>query len=235
MVDDTGRISGEARRLFKALKEAGVKTLRVEDPDRLARFLTSVRPADSWGPEATLASISEIASVCERCGLSKGRTQVVFGSGPDRARLMFIGEAPGFEEDRRGEPFVGRAGELLTRMIRAMGFRREEVYIANCVKCRPPGNRDPQPEELKSCRPYLEAQIERVDPQVICCLGRVASQALLGRGEPISRLRGRFFSHGKRQVMCTFHPAYLLRNESEKRKAWEDLKQVRDLLLKQQS
>ena len=160
---------------------------------------------------------------CTQCGLCATRTQTVFGTGDIRARLMVIGEAPGADEDRQGEPFVGRAGQLLNSMLRAAGFERPQVYIANVLKCRPPNNRDPATEETDRCLPYLRRQIELVDPVVILCVGRVAAQRLLERDEPIARMRGRIHRLGNRPVIVTYHPAYLLRSPTEKRKSWEDL------------
>jgi DNA polymerase len=150
----------------------------------------------------------------------------VFGAGDPCARLMFIGEAPGEEEDQKGEPFVGAAGQLLDRMIRAMGLEREEVYIANIVKCRPPGNRNPEPREIVSCLPYLRRQIEVVLPEVICALGRVAARTILDTQLSIGRLRGRFAEYLGIPVLPTFHPAYLLRTPEDKRLCWQDLKMV---------
>jgi DNA polymerase len=155
----------------------------------------------------------------------------VFGAGNPRARLMFIGEGPGADEDRQGLPFVGRAGELLTKMIGAMGYAREQVYIANIVKCRPPGNRDPKPDEVATCRGYLETQIDAIRPAVIVALGRIAAQTLLGSDAPVGRLRGEWWQVRGIPLRVTFHPAYLLRDESQKRPAWEDLQIVRDRLL----
>jgi DNA polymerase len=152
---------------------------------------------------------------------------VVFGSGNPDADLMFIGEGPGAEEDRKGLPFVGPAGALLTRIIQAIDLQREQVYIANMVKCRPPGNRDPKPEEVAACRPYLEAQVDLVRPKVIVCLGRVAAQALLGTDESLGRLRGRWHSVRGVDTRMTYHPAALLRHEKWKRPTWEDMKTVR--------
>jgi DNA polymerase len=156
----------------------------------------------------------------------------VFGVGNPRARWMFIGEAPGAEEDRQGEPFVGRAGQLLTSMIRALGLRREDVYIANVLKCRPPGNRDPKPDEVHHCRGYLERQIELVAPSIIVAVGRIAAQNLLGTDVALARLRGRVHSLGARgwPLVVTYHPAYLLRSPGEKRKAWQDLLFARQVL-----
>jgi DNA polymerase len=161
---------------------------------------------------------------CTLCGLCATRTQTVFGTGDVRARLMVIGEAPGAEEDRQGEPFVGRAGQLLNSMLRAAGFERPQVYIANVLKCRPPNNRDPAVEETERCLPYLRRQIELIGPAVILCVGRIAAQRLLERDEPLARLRGRIHRLGRTPVVVTYHPAYLLRAPTEKRKSWEDLK-----------
>ncbi|HRX89032.1 MAG TPA: uracil-DNA glycosylase [Steroidobacteraceae bacterium] len=168
---------------------------------------------------------SEVSS-CQKCGLHAGRTQTVFGVGARRARWLIVGEAPGAEEDRRGEPFVGRAGKLLDSMLRAIGLSRETVFIANVLKCRPPGNRDPKPEEVTECLPYLHRQIALIQPQVILAVGRIAAQNLLGTDAPLGRLRGRVYSFGTRPtpLIVTYHPAYLLRAPAEKRKAWADLK-----------
>jgi len=169
---------------------------------------------------------TEQVRVCQKCGLCRGRTQTVFGGGSPHAELMFIGEAPGQEEDRQGKPFVGRAGKLLDRMIFAMGLRREEVYITNIVKCRPPQNREPHAEEIEACRPYLERQIELIQPRIICCLGRPASNSLLGYNRSMGELRGNWYSYRGIPVMPTYHSAYLLRSPGQKRKAWEDLKKI---------
>ncbi len=177
------------------------------------------------GSEALLAVRQEVGD-CTRCPLHRGRTTLVFGVGNPRAELRFVGEGPGAEEDRQGEPFVGKAGQLLTRMIEAMGFRRSEVYIANVVKCRPPQNRDPEPDEIEACEPFLKAQIAAIGPRVVVALGRFAVQTLLRDGTPISRLRGRWREYQGVRLMPTFHPAYLLRNPADKGKAWEDLKLV---------
>lgn len=167
---------------------------------------------------------------CVRCKLHAGRTNLVFGVGSPDARLMFVGEGPGAEEDEQGEPFVGRAGQLLTQIIKAMGYAREQVYIANVVKCRPPGNRNPEPDEIAACSPFLRAQIAAIGPRVIVALGKFAAQTLLRTETPISRLRGRFHHVDGVPVMPTFHPSYLLRNPAAKREVWEDMKQVMKLL-----
>src|SRR5688572_5295000 len=170
---------------------------------------------------------SELAAVvreCRLCGLCETRTQTVFGTGARGARLMVVGEAPGAEEDRQGEPFVGRAGMLLNSMLRAAGFERGDVYIANVLKCRPPHNRDPSAQETERCLPYLRRQIEYVAPAVILCVGRIAAQRLLGTELPLARLRGRVHQLEGVPVIVTYHPAYLLRSPGEKRKSWDDLK-----------
>jgi uracil-DNA glycosylase len=175
-------------------------------------------------------------SVCQRCELHRGRTRTVFGTGDAQARCMIIGEAPGADEDARGEPFVGRAGQLLNAMLRAMGFSRESVYIANIVKCRPPKNRDPKPEEMVACAPFLRRQIVLIAPALILAVGRVAAQHLAGSTLPIGRMRGQSYFYessddGRRiPIVVTYHPAYLLRSPIEKRKSWEDLKRARLLL-----
>jgi uracil-DNA glycosylase family 4 len=173
-----------------------------------------------------LGGLAESLRECRRCRLSEGRRNVVFGVGDPRARLMFIGEAPGAEEDRQGEPFVGRAGHLLNSMLRAVGLSRQEVYIANVLKCRPPGNRDPQEDEAATCLPFLWRQVELVNPAVIVTLGRVAASRLLGTSAPISTYRGRWTKWREWDVLPTFHPAYLLRTPSAKAQAWADLKRL---------
>jgi uracil-DNA glycosylase len=168
---------------------------------------------------------------CTRCKLhGLGRRQIVFGVGNPHAALMFIGEAPGRDEDIKGIPFVGRAGQLLTKMIEAIGLRREDVYIANVIKCRPPENRNPEPDEVAACEPFLFRQVETIDPTVIVALGTFAAQALLKTQDSISRLRGRVYKYRGAQLIPTFHPAYLLRSPDRKRDAWEDLKKAKALL-----
>jgi len=177
-----------------------------------------------------LESLNQECLQCARCDLCQSATNLVFGEGNAEASLMFVGEAPGYHEDMQGRPFVGAAGELLTKIIQAIDRRREEVYIANVLKHRPPNNRDPQPDEVAACRPFLVQQIEIIQPQVIVTLGSHAVKALLETGDGVSNLRGRFHDcHGAR-LMPTFHPAYLLRNPEAKRPCWEDMKTVRDEL-----
>lgn len=173
----------------------------------------------------TLHAIREDIGDCTRCKLhTLGRRQVVFGVGNPDADLMFVGEAPGADEDVQGVPFVGRAGQLLTKMIVAMGFTRDEVYIANVVKCRPPENRNPEPDEIESCEPFLFRQIETIKPQVIVALGSFAAKTLLRTQDPISRLRGRIYEYHGAKLIPTFHPSFLLRSPNQKKYAWEDLK-----------
>ena len=190
-------------------------------------------PVREAADPALWQALRQEVSVCTRCGeLARGRTQTVFGVGDPRAELLVIGEAPGADEDRQGEPFVGRAGQLLNSMLRAMGHPRETVYIANVLKCRPPGNRDPRPEESANCRPFLQRQLELLRPRLILAVGRIAAQNLLETDTPIGRLRGQVhrFGAGALPLIVTYHPAYLLRSPGEKRKAWIDLKFVRQEL-----
>ena len=180
--------------------------------------------------EALVAVRADIGD-CTRCKLHRlGRRQIVFGVGNPEADLMFVGEAPGRDEDEQGIPFVGRAGHLLTRIIEAIDLRREDVYIANVIKCRPPENRNPEPDEVDTCEPFLFRQIDTIKPKVIVALGTFAARALLRTLDPISRLRGRVYDYRGAKLIPTFHPAYLLRNPSSKREVWEDMKRVRELL-----
>ena len=173
----------------------------------------------------------EIGPSCDRCKLhTLGRKQVVFGVGNPNADLMFVGEAPGADEDLQGEPFVGRAGQLLTKIIEAIDLRRDQVYIANVIKCRPPGNRNPEPDEVDTCEPFLFRQIDAIKPKVIIALGKFAAQSLLKSTDPITRLRGRVFHYRGASLIPTFHPAFLLRNPSAKREVWEDMKKARAIL-----
>jgi uracil-DNA glycosylase len=178
-----------------------------------------------------LATIRTEIGDCTRCKLhALGRRQIVFGVGNPGADLMFVGEAPGHDEDVQGIPFVGRAGQLLTKIIEAIGLKRDEVYIANVIKCRPPENRNPEPDEVASCQPFLFNQIAAISPKVIVALGSFAAKTLLATEAPISRLRGRVYDLQGAKLVCTFHPAYLLRSPDRKRDTWEDMKRVRELL-----
>ena len=175
--------------------------------------------------EDKLRVLAAQVAQCTRCAeLAATRTKTVFGVGDPEARIMFIGEAPGADEDRQGEPFVGAAGQLLNRILEASHLKRSEVYICNILRCRPPGNRNPSPEEADHCREYLDGQIEIVDPDYIVCLGSIAAKNLLGTMDSIGKLRGRFFEYGRAKVVCSYHPAYLLRNPAAKKDVWEDMK-----------
>jgi DNA polymerase len=174
----------------------------------------------------TLQDIRADLGDCRRCKLSKQRTNIVFGAGNPRARLVFVGEGPGFDEDRKGEPFVGAAGQLLTRIIEAMTLTREQVYICNIIKCRPPRNRDPETDEIQTCSPFLVRQLKAVAPDFIVALGSFAARTLFETSVPISKLRGRFHDYKGLKVMPTYHPAFLLRNPDKKRDVWEDMKKL---------
>jgi uracil-DNA glycosylase family 4 len=185
----------------------------------------------SSAADALAAIKADIGPECSRCKLhTLGRKQIVFGVGNPDADLMFVGEAPGADEDIKGEPFVGRAGQLLTKIIEAIGLKREDVYIANVIKCRPPGNRNPEPDEVDTCEPFLFQQIDAIKPKVVVALGSFAARALLRTVDPISKLRGRVYEYRGAKLIPTFHPAYLLRNPSSKKEVWEDMKLVRTLI-----
>lgn len=181
-------------------------------------------------PVETLEQVRADLGDCRRCGLAETRTHLVFGVGNPRARLVFVGEAPGYDEDVQGEPFVGAAGKLLTRIIEAMGLTRDEVYICNILKCRPPGNRNPLSDEIDACTPFLNRQLAAISPECICALGKFAAQTLLDTQAPISRLRGRFHEYNGIRAMPTYHPAYLLRNPEGKRNVWNDVQQIMAVL-----
>jgi DNA polymerase len=189
-------------------------------------------PADAGAadPARLLEAIREELGDCQRCRLAKGRRKIVFGQGSPRARLMFVGEAPGADEDAQGLAFVGKAGQLLTKIIAAIGLTRDDVYIGNVIKCRPPKNRNPETDEILSCQPFLEAQIQAIRPRVIVALGKFAGQWLLKTAEPISRIRGRIGDYQGITAIPTFHPAFLLRNPSAKKQVWEDMQLVQRLL-----
>lgn len=189
-------------------------------------------PAASTDAAAELQVIEREVSACRRCELHRTRTHTVFGCGNARADWLFVGEAPGHHEDLQGEPFVGRAGKLLDRMIAALGMKRERVFIANVLKCRPPGNRDPLPGEIERCEPYLHRQLALIQPKVIVALGRISAQALLRTGDALSKLRGATHRYGPDHIplVVTYHPAYLLRSPEQKAKAWDDLWRAREIV-----
>ena len=185
-----------------------------------------LKPEESLYLDLDLDNLKTEALDCHKCQLDQSRIHVVFGTGNQKADLMFVGEAPGAEEDRTGKPFVGRAGQLLTKIIQSTGLTRDDVYIANVLKCRPPGNRNPKSNEIERCEPYLLRQIDLIEPKVICALGTFAAQILLRTDERISKLRGNFYNYHGTKVMPTYHPAYLLRNPENKRQVWEDIQKV---------
>ena len=220
----------DAPLFLKALREEGIeeiylplaKAASLKTPTAKLENETSSRARE------TLLKFREQVLPCTLCSeLAAKRKNVVFGAGSANAKLMFVGEAPGHDEDLQGLPFVGQAGQLLTKIIESIGLTRQEVFIANVLKCRPPGNRQPHPEEILNCRPYLLKQIEIIQPKIICALGSFAAQTLLESANPISQLRGKFHEKNGVKIICTFHPAYLLRNPGEKRKVWEDMKTIR--------
>ncbi len=191
----------------------------------------SLETLSSWAQPVrlsseTLVDIRSDLGDCQRCKLASGRTNIVFGSGSATAKLVFVGEGPGFDEDQKGEPFVGAAGQLLTKIIAAINLSREQVYICNIIKCRPPGNRNPESDEIESCLPFLERQIAAIQPDFICALGKFAAQTLLKSDVPISRLRGRFYDYNGIKVLPIYHPAYLLRNPEKKREVWQDMQML---------
>lgn len=195
-------------------------------PQRQAQPQTQTEPQ----PQAETDSLTQIAAElegCTRCKLCSGRKNIVIGEGNPNAELVFVGEGPGEQEDLQGRPFVGKAGQLLDKMIEAMGLTRDQVYIANVVKCRPPGNRNPEPDEIAACRPFVSRQLATIRPKAIVALGKFAAQTLLKTDEGIMRIRGGFRDYQGVKLMPTFHPAYLLRNPESKREAWEDLKKVK--------
>lgn len=227
---DPKAVSG-ALRLAAAVR--GERKSRAAGPQQPAPSTQTSMFAESGPvsvPDSSLEEVRDDLGDCQRCKLCQDRTHIVFGAGNPQARLVFVGEGPGVEEDRQGLPFVGRAGQLLTRMIEAIQMSRDEVYICNVVKCRPPGNRTPQEDEITACSPFLVRQLAVLQPEVICCLGLTAAQTLLQVRTPIGRLRGRIHSFHGARLVATYHPAYLLRNPPAKRVVWEDLKRIRSLL-----
>ena len=233
MPPSADRIRRAAVQKLESLERAGVGFLaKGSAPSRPATHTDTAPETAAAGQAsdtgaAALAVLRDEVAACTRCDeLAGTRTQTVFGVGNPNARLCFLGEAPGADEDRLGEPFVGRAGKLLTKIIEACTLRREEIYILNVLKCRPPSNRNPSPTEAANCRGFLDRQLELIEPEFLCCLGSVAAQTLLETTESIGSLRGRFHEYQGIQVVCTYHPAYLLRNPPAKKQVWEDMKML---------
>jgi len=212
-------IVGHVRGLLVLNREMGL------EPPFLSQAALDYLNSDPL-PTGSLEGLREFLGDCKRCKLHLGRTNLVFGEGAAKARVVFVGEGPGRDEDIEGRPFVGEAGKLLTRIIKAMGLARESVYICNVVKCRPPHNREPEPDEITACLPFLEQQIRLIRPTVICTLGRVAAQGLLGKDFTVTRQRGEWYVFGDIPLMPTYHPAYLLRNPTAKRDVWEDIQKI---------
>jgi DNA polymerase len=217
----------ESLLFLRSLKEDGIEHVRVDPrPSAMTPGSASAGPEDVEG-------LRQKVLKCKLCAeLARTRNKVVFGAGSLQARVVFVGEAPGADEDEQGLPFVGRAGQLLTKIIEAMGMTRDQVFICNVLKCRPPNNRPPAPDEVVNCRPYLKRQLEIIRPKVIIALGNHAVKALLQTERGISQMRGTFQTYEGIPVMCTYHPAYLLRSPGEKRKVWEDIKKVMQFLQK---
>lgn len=208
--------------------KAATKKIAIKEPN-VGESVLFQKAKEDWQNSDSLDSLNKLICNCTKCGLHKNRNKFVFGSGNTNADVMVIGEGPGAEEDLQGLPFVGRAGKLLTDILKAIKFEREEVYIANIVKCRPPGNRTPLPEEMDTCIPYLKKQIELIKPKLILCLGLTAAKGLLKRKDSLTNLRGNIYEYESISVMVTFHPAALLRNPNWKRDCWEDVKKFRKL------
>lgn len=219
----SGFLNADQRRLLGAM-DIPVWVSQQPIADAAADVEAKILPVDT-DEEAVWSRLQHQVSGCTLCDLHQSRTQTVFGVGNRDADWMIIGEAPGADEDRQGEPFVGRAGQLLNEMLRAVGLNREQVYIANILKCRPPGNRDPKSDEVSACSGYLQRQVELIRPRLILAVGRVAAQNLLDEDLPVGKMRGNIYRYGGREipVIVTYHPAYLLRSPSQKRKAWADL------------
>jgi DNA polymerase len=216
------RKRGVAKRVSEPAPDGG----RVERASCPERFPIETAGQTPDPPEQTLENVREALGDCRRCPLCKTRTNLVFGEGHPHAKLVFVGEAPGADEDRQGLPFVGKAGQLLTRIIVAMGLERRDVYICNILKCRPPENRNPRPEEIAACEPFLIRQLQAIGPKMICALGTFSAHTLLKTEIPISQLRGRFHRYQGMDLMPTYHPAYLLRNPAAKRQVWEDVQKI---------
>jgi DNA polymerase len=227
---DAAVVLGSLRRYLQDLQESGLDELPLGQGSR--QLQPGAEGAGAAVPGESLEEIRADLGDCHRCSLGGQRTNLVYGVGNPLARLVFVGEAPGRDEDLKGEPFVGEAGQLLTKIIQAMGFERDQVYICNVLKCRPPGNRNPHHDEVESCSPFMLRQVKAIAPAVIVGLGTFAVQTLLQSKEPISRLRGHFHDYHGIPLMPTFHPAFLLRNPEKKREVWADMQQVMRLLEK---
>jgi len=221
-------IIADLKSYLEYLKEMGVEALPVS---KTKAAVPHSSPSPLPHTILTLEEIRRELGDCRRCKLHRTRRTLVFGEGNEEAKLMFVGEGPGYDEDVQGRPFVGRAGQLLTKIIQSIHLQREEVYITNIIKCRPPQNRNPEPDEIECCHPFLLKQIRTIQPQIICALGTFAAQTLLKTDAKISALRGRFYDLAGMKVLPTYHPAYLLRNPERKREVWEDMKKVSEWMV----
>ena len=215
----------ELAQQLQFMRDIGVESLNMVE--------TTPQPQPACASDLSL--IREDIGDCQRCKLARTRTNIVFGSGNPNAELVFVGEAPGFDEDKQGLPFVGRAGQLLTKIIESIDLKRDDVYICNILKCRPPENRNPEPDEVMACSGFMKRQLAAIRPKIVCCLGTFAAQTVLQTASPISRLRGTFHDIDGMRVIATFHPAYLLRSPDKKRDVWEDMKQIRAELFRLRS
>ena len=226
MDEKTQEILADLKSYLEYLKGMGIEALPVSDKLTERGSALSIPPVST----ETLEEIQKDLGDCQRCKLYRMRKTIVFGEGTPKASLMFVGEGPGYDEDVQGRPFVGRAGQLLTKIIQSIGLQREEVYIGNIIKCRPPQNRNPEPDEIEACHPFVLRQIQAIRPKIICALGTFAAQTLLKTSAKITALRGKLFDLDGIKVIPTYHPAYLLRNPEKKRETWEDMKQIMALL-----
>ena len=217
-------VIADLKAYLEYLKGMGIENLPFSERD-------TPSPPSPMAP--TLEEVRKELGDCQRCKLHRTRRTLVFGEGNEKAKLMFIGEGPGYDEDVQGRPFVGKAGQLLTKIIQSIHLQREEVYIANIIKCRPPQNRNPEPDEIQTCYPFLMKQIQAIQPRIICALGTFAAQTLLHTDAKITTLRGRFFDLAGIKVLPTYHPAYLLRSPERKREVWEDMKQISEWMAKE--
>jgi len=226
---------------FRDIGVDSLSLLKEQAADPTANPVGAPQTAISKEPNSILNDMMTLDSIraeigdCQRCKLAPKRTNIVFGSGNPDAELVFVGEAPGFDEDQQGLPFVGRAGQLLTKIIESINLKREDVYICNVLKCRPPENRNPESDEVAACNPFMKKQLAAIRPKVVCCLGTFAAQTVLQTVAPISKLRGKFYDMDGMRVIATFHPAYLLRSPDKKREVWEDMKQIRAELFRLKS
>ncbi len=232
MDENRNEMIRDLKSYLEYLKGMGIVSLPVSDP--VSDSVSEIKPEEpSPSRLMVLEEVRKELGDCKRCKLHRTRRTIVFGEGNPKATLMFIGEGPGYDEDVQGRPFVGKAGQLLTKIIESIKLRREEVYIANIVKCRPPQNRNPEHDEIQSCNPFLTKQIRVIQPKIICALGTFAAQTLLKTDTKISDLRGKIFDLEGTKVIPTYHPAFLLRNPERKREVWEDMKKIAELLKSQ--